>query len=176
MRLASLRFARRSMIGKPKLIRETNKKNILGELLAFLKEDVFETILLRKSRNRKNLAAKCEKVFDDVILPAELKARVVSLAISAAKAREHDAPHRHVLLYGSPGTGKTLAAKKLAETVGMDYALMSGGDVGPLGSDGVTQIHALFRWAKVSRKGVLLFIDEAEAFLGSRSQNMMSER
>jgi len=57
----------------------------------------------------------------------------------------------------------------------MDYALMSGGDVGPLGSNAVTQVHALFSWAKFSSKGVLLFIDEAEAFLGNRSQNSMSE-
>ena len=164
-----------SMIGKPKLVRETTKKNIRGELWAFFQEDVLGTLLLRKRFNRKNLTKKCEQTFSDVVLPDDLKSRIVSLAISAAKAREHDAPHRHVLLYGSPGTGKTLVAKKLAETVGMDYALMSGGDVGPLGADGVTQIHSLFRWAKVSRKGVLLFIDEAEAFLGSRSQNMMSE-
>jgi len=53
--------------------------------------------------------------------------------------------------------------------------MCSGGDVGPLGSDGVTQIHNLFRWAKISRKGVLLFIDEAEAFLASRSSGGMSE-
>ena len=53
--------------------------------------------------------------------------------------------------------------------------MCSGGDVGPLGPDGVTQIHGLFRWAKVSRRGVLLFIDEAEAFLGSRADNGMSE-
>lgn len=65
--------------------------------------------------------------------------------------------------------------RKLAKCVGMDYALMSGGDVGPLGSDAVTQIHSLFMWAKVSGKGVLLFIDEAEAFLLSRSKSTMSE-
>ena len=52
---------------------------------------------------------------------------------------------------------------------------MSGGDVGPLGSDAVTQIHNLFLWASMSRKGVLLFIDEAEAFLASRSKIALSE-
>ena len=57
----------------------------------------------------------------------------------------------------------------------MDYALMSGGDVGPLGSDAVTQIHNLFLWARMSRNGVLLFIDEAEAFLASRSKTSLSE-
>ena len=52
---------------------------------------------------------------------------------------------------------------------------MSGGDVGPLGSDAVTELHAIFRWAKSSPKGVLLFIDEAEAFLGCRARADISE-
>jgi ATPase family AAA domain-containing protein 3A/B len=48
---------------------------------------------------------------------------------------------------------------------GLDYALMTGGDVAPLGSQAVTKIHQLFDWAKKSRRGLLLFIDEADAFL-----------
>mmetsp|Transcript_16153 Transcript_16153/g.38729 ORF Transcript_16153/g.38729 Transcript_16153/m.38729 type:complete len:127 (-) Transcript_16153:825-1205(-) len=58
--------------------------------------------------------------------------------------------------------------------LGIDYALMSGGDVSPLGADAVTQIHNLFAWAKMSPKGVILFIDEAECFLGSRDSGLMS--
>jgi ATPase family AAA domain-containing protein 3A/B len=42
-----------------------------------------------------------------------------------------------------------MVAQRLAAASGMDYALMSGGDVGPLGKDAVTELHALFRWAKV---------------------------
>jgi ATPase family AAA domain-containing protein 3A/B len=52
----------------------------------------------------------------------------------------------------------------------MDYALLSGGDIAPLGEDAVNQLHSLFRWASKSSKGLLVFIDEAEAFLCSRSQ------
>jgi len=48
---------------------------------------------------------------------------------------------------------------------GLDYALMTGGDVAPLGANAVTKIHELFNWAGRSRKGLLLFIDEADAFL-----------
>jgi len=68
----------------------------------------------------------------------------------------------------------------------MDYAIMSGGDVGPLGEDAVNQLHGLFKWAATSKKGLLVlfifkynnsdnyydllqvFIDEADAFLSSR--------
>ena len=59
-----------------------------------------------------------------------------------------------------------MAAKRLARTAGLDYAIMSGGDVAPL--------HEMFDWAERSRKGLLLFIDEADAFLGRRG-NQMSE-
>ena len=48
---------------------------------------------------------------------------------------------------------------------GLDYAMMTGGDVAPLGPQAVTKIHEIFDWAKKSNKGLLLFIDEADAFL-----------
>lgn len=35
------------------------------------------------------------------------------------------------------GTGKTLFARTLARQSGLDYAIMTGGDVGPLGKDAV---------------------------------------
>ena len=62
-------------------------------------------------------------------------------------------------------------AKRMARTSGLDYAIMSGGDVAPLGGNAVTQLHSMFDWAETSRKGLLLFIDEADAFLGRRSGN-----
>lgn len=37
---------------------------------------------------------------------------------------------------------------------GMDCAVMSGGDVGPLGKDAVTDLHGLFRWAAKSPRCV----------------------
>lgn len=50
----------------------------------------------------------------------------------------------------------------------MDYAILTGGDIAPLGRDAVTELHKLFDWAKTSRRGLLLFVDEADAFLQSR--------
>jgi ATPase family AAA domain-containing protein 3A/B len=52
---------------------------------------------------------------------------------------------------------------------------MTGGDVAPLGKDAVTEIHKLFDWANTTNKGVLLFIDEADAFLRKRSTERISE-
>lgn len=41
--------------------------------------------------------------------------------------------------------------------------------------DGVTAIHKVFDWASTSRRGLLLFLDEADAFLRKRSSQGMSE-
>ncbi|XP_054160546.1 ATPase family AAA domain-containing protein 3-B-like [Oppia nitens] len=57
----------------------------------------------------------------------------------------------------------------------MDYAILSGGDVTPMGREGVTAIHKTFNWANTSRRGLLLFVDEADAFLRKRSSEHMSE-
>lgn len=75
----------------------------------------------------------------------------------------------NVLFYGPPGTGKTLVAKKLTAYSGMDYAILTGADVTPLGPEAVTSIHKLFDWANTSRKGLIVFIDEADAFLRERN-------
>ena len=40
---------------------------------------------------------------------------------------------RHMLFYGPPGTGKSMVAKRLAVSSGLDWAIMSGGDVVCLG-------------------------------------------
>ena len=69
-----------------------------------------------------------------------------------------------------------MAAKRLARTAGLDYAIMSGGDVAPLGGKAVQQLHELFDWSERSRKGLLLFIDEADAFLGRRGAQMSEVR
>lgn len=39
---------------------------------------------------------------------------------------------------------------------GMDYAILTGGDIAPMGSEGVTAVHKVFEWAKTSRKGYVM--------------------
>ena len=45
-------------------------------------------------------ATSIDESFKDLILPMDLKDRVMDLADSARNARRHNAPFRHVLLYG----------------------------------------------------------------------------
>lgn len=59
---------------------------------------------------------------------------------------------------GPPGTGKTLFAKGLARHSGLDYAIITGGDVAPLGREAVSEMHKLFDWAQASRLGRLVAV------------------
>ena len=47
----------------------------------------------------------------------------------------------------------TPLSQSLARHSGMDYAIMTGGDVVPLGKEGVTAMHKVFDWANTSKKG-----------------------
>merc|ERR1719499_2145712 len=119
------------------------------------------------------------ELMDNIVLEEELSERLDWTTRSLINARVNGTPFRHLLLHGPPGTGKTLFARTLARQSGLDYAIMSGGDVGPLGKDGPHELHKLFEWANSSRRGLILFIDEAEAFLrvgrGSESGAMSEE-
>jgi len=120
-----------------------------------------------------------KEVMEKIVLEDELSERLNWTTNSLVNAKKNGTPFRHLLLHGPPGTGKTLFARTLARQSGLDYAIMSGGDVGPLGKDAVHELNKLFQWANNSRKGLILFIDEADAFLrtgrGSESGAMSEE-
>ena len=66
-------------------------------------------------------------------------------------------------------------AKQLAKSCGMDYAILTGGDIAPLGREAVPELHKIFDWSQHSDKGLLLFVDEADAFLRKRGGDDASE-
>jgi len=118
-------------------------------------------------------------IMEKIVLEEELSQRLEWTTNSLLNAKKNGTPYRHLMLYGPPGTGKTLFARTLSRQSGLDYAIMSGGDVGPLGKDAVHELNKLFAWANSSKKGLILFIDEADAFLrvgrGSESGGMSEE-
>ncbi|KAG6400700.1 hypothetical protein SASPL_137542 [Salvia splendens] len=155
------------ILGQPSLIRESSRGKYPWSGLF---SRGLRTITSGANRSSKN-----GNGFGDVILNPSLQKRIQHLATATANTKTHQAPFRNMLFYGPPGTGKTMAARELARKSGLDYALMTGGDVAPLGSQAVTKIHQLFDWAKKSNRGLLLFIDEADAFLCERNKTYMSE-
>ncbi len=79
--------------------------------------------------------------------------------------------YRNLMLYGAPGTGKTLFATELAKRSGLEYVSMSGSSFSKFkDGDGIEALDQLFAWANKTT-GLLIFIDEAEAFLSMR-ENM----
>ena len=110
-----------------------------------------------------------------VILEQKLEDQLREISYAIVNRKKHYAPCKNMMFYGPPGTGKTLFAKKLAMQSGLEYAVMVGSDIAPLGPLAVTELNNIFDWAENQTKGMILFIDEADAFLRNRQENDMSE-
>ncbi|GCB77681.1 hypothetical protein scyTo_0020020, partial [Scyliorhinus torazame] len=127
-------------LGKPSLVRDTSRITLVEGLKHPIKVG-------------KRLMSKPQDALEGVVLSPKLEERVRDIAIATRNTKSNKGLYRNILMYGPPGTGKTLFAKKLAVHSGMDYAIMTGGDVAPMGRDGVTAMHKVFDWASTSRRG-----------------------
>lgn len=152
-------------LGKPSLVRETSR---------FTVSQFFRDPLSSIKRTL-GIGIHEQDALKGLVLEGGLDKQLRQIAVSTSHTKKHRAPFRHLLLHGPPGTGKTMFARGLAHHSGLDYAVLTGGDVAPLGRDAVTELHKLFDWAKTSRRGLLLFVDEADAFLQSRETSRLSE-
>lgn len=149
-------------IGKPSLVRETSRLNVV---------DAFRHPILSTQR----LLSRPSDPLSGIILNPTLESNLRKIAIATRHTKANSGFYRNVLMAGPPGTGKTMFAKSLARHSGMDFAILTGGDIAPMGNEGVTAVHKVFDWANTSKKGVLLFVDEADAFLRKREQERISE-
>lgn len=152
-------------LGKPSLVRETSRMTMGG----FMKSP------LSSAKRLLGIGSTPQDALKGIVLEEGLDTQLRKIATSTANTKKNKAPFRHLLLHGPPGTGKTLFARSLAYHSGLDFAVFTGGDISPLGRDAVTELHKLFDWAKTSRRGLLLFVDEADAFLQSRETTRISE-
>jgi ATPase family AAA domain-containing protein 3A/B len=149
--------------GKPNLVRETSKIHTRNYMmLPFAYTRKFLNQAFKKSEKH---------LLDGVILEKKLEDQLKEISYAVLNRKKHFAPCKNLMFYGPPGTGKTLFAKKLAMQSGLEYAVMAGGDIAPLGSYAVDEINKLFDWAEKQQNGMILFIDEADAFLRSRSNS-----
>lgn len=117
-------------LGKPSLVRDTSRRT-LGQVLRNPLPSIRRLVT----------STQAEDALKGVVLEPTLTERLKRVAVSTANTKANGAPFRNLLLHGPPGTGKTLFAKGLAQHSGLDYAILTGGDVAPLGKDAVTEIH-----------------------------------
>ncbi|KAL6520036.1 hypothetical protein OROHE_017179 [Orobanche hederae] len=160
------------ILGQPSLIRESSMAKFpwsgVGTRAA-------SKLLSYSTASGAAASAQTNSALGDIVLHPSVQKRIEHLARATSNTKIHQAPFRNMLFYGPPGTGKTMVAREIAKKSGLDYAMMTGGDVAPLGPQAVTKIHEIFDWSKKSKRGLLLFIDEADAFLCQRNSTHMSE-
>ncbi|MEL7035778.1 MAG: AAA family ATPase [Cyanobacteria bacterium J06592_8] len=79
-------------------------------------------------------------------------------------------PTRGVLLVGSPGTGKTLTARALAEELGVNYIAIVGPEIlGKYYGEAEQKLRGLFEKA-AQNAPCIIFIDEIDSLAPNRSQ------
>ncbi|GFY86391.1 AAA-type ATPase family protein [Actinidia rufa] len=104
------------------------------------------------------VSAESKSKFGNVVLHPSLQRRIEHLARATANTKSHEAPFRNMLFYGPPGTGKTMVAREIAKKSGLDYAMMTGGDVAPLGPQAVTKKFMRYLIGPRSQRKVYCFL------------------
>lgn len=74
----------------------------------------------------------------------------------------------NLLLYGKPGTGKTLFAQILADYTDMDFLCVTAASLLQSGVEGIKYFDEILEMAAGSKYGTILFIDEADALFVDR--------
>ncbi|KAL7543427.1 hypothetical protein ACHAWF_007392 [Thalassiosira exigua] len=155
-------FIRVILEAKPRIVKETTRPPMT--LLDFVS---------RVALKRDDDCSVTGETFDDLILPDDVKQRLIDLTWTVRSSHEQGIPLTHFILHGPDGVGKQMAARLIARFSGIDFARVCGGEIGASGEKGVSQIQALFSWANTSSDGLLIYISQADAFLGSSKSSLM---
>lgn len=143
-------------LGKPDLVRKSSRQSMLKSFKNFIISIFGEEV---RSGYKLN----------DVILAPDLEAQVRLLAEDTVQTAEFGLPYQNIILEGQPGTGKSMLAEIIAKRSGMDFDILSGADFEQFkNGENITKLHELFTYARASKKGTILFIDEADACLRDR--------
>ncbi len=96
----------------------------------------------------------------------EIKEKTKSIRDNIRKGKK--ITYDNLLLYGKPGTGKTLFAQILADYTDMDFLSVTAASLLQAGVEGIKYFDELVEMANKSKYGLILFIDEADALFVDR--------
>jgi len=151
-------------------IKENDVKPILENLLEK------NSRLLRKNIKKKNrlneLTGKYDLSFVNADMDLKIAVNAVKKFTSAIKEKK-EADGINLLLWGESGTGKTEFAKYLASESGRELIIKRASDLMDM-YVGNTEKYIAEAFKEAEDKNAILFIDEADTFLGSRERAVRS--
>lgn len=108
-----------------------------------------------------------------MIFDQSVKERLEEIEEKTKNIRDHiyngqKITYDNLLLYGKPGTGKTLFAQILADKTDMDFLPVTAASLLQSGVEGIKYFDELLTMANKSKYGVIIFVDEADALFVNR--------
>lgn len=172
-------------------VKEVGKKSVILDMLMSLFMTVISVVLmvfllrtlLNQSIASPNLNHKTENVitrFSDIAGNEESKEDMMFLVKFLKEPKKYidmgaKLP-KGVILFGAPGTGKTLTARAIAGEAGVPFFNVSGSDfIEMYAGLGAKRVRTLFKEAKESAP-CIVFIDEIDALGTSRGEQSHSEK
>ena len=134
-----------------------------------------ETSLVSSKQKMVNwlTGAKLESSLSDVILAPEIAAQINTVSESLGNIVKNNSYLPNIMLWGPPGTGKTMVAKRLARSCGLDYIYFAASSLDKFSlEDALKNIADLFEAAKRNPKKLMVIIDEAEVALVQRRPDL----
>ena len=118
-----------------------------------------------------------ESSLSDVILKPELAVRINETVKSLQNTVKNGGYLKNIMLWGQPGTGKTMLAKRMARSCGLQYIYFSGSSLEMFSTEeAAAQVVQLFRYAQNSPDKLMIIIDEAEKLVGSRRDSNATDK
>ena len=149
------------MLGRPSLVQESSYSTIFDRMPLFKKKQEFPRLVFEPD---------LKKRLSDIIKATDIIRKRIKKGYQNVK-------YRNLLLWGLPGTGKTMFSRQLADEAHMDYDIMSGASFAQFANgEGITEMNRLYKRAESWKNGVIIIIDEADAFLGLRNSANLTQQ